>query len=45
LKAGSTVKVAKYGEGRVVSVAGEKITIVFPDSQTKTFLRQYVEQV
>jgi ATP-dependent DNA helicase RecQ len=43
LKAGSTVKVPRYGEGRVVSVAGEKITIIFPDSQTRTFLRNYVE--
>lgn len=45
MKAGSAVKVPKYGEGRVVSVAGEKITIVFPDSQTRTFLRNYVEPV
>jgi ATP-dependent DNA helicase RecQ len=45
LKAGSPVRVPKYGEGRVVSVAGEKITIVFPDSQTRTFLRNYVEPV
>jgi ATP-dependent DNA helicase RecQ len=43
LKAGSPVKVPKYGEGRVVAAAGEKITIVFPDSQTRTFLRNYVE--
>jgi ATP-dependent DNA helicase RecQ len=43
MKAGTSVKVPKYGEGRVVSVAGEKITIVFPDSQTRTFLRTYVE--
>jgi len=40
---GSPVKVAKYGEGRVVSSAGDKITISFPDSQTRTFLRDYVQ--
>lgn len=40
---GSAVKVAKYGEGRVVSTADDKVTIEFPNSQTKTFLRDYVE--
>jgi ATP-dependent DNA helicase RecQ len=45
LKPGGTVKVARYGEGRVVSVAGDKVVIVFPDSRTKTFLRHYVEPV
>jgi ATP-dependent DNA helicase RecQ len=39
---GSSVKVAKYGEGRVVSSSGDKITIAFPDRQTRTFLRDYV---
>lgn len=39
---GSAVRVARYGEGRVVSAADDKITIVFPDSRTRTFLRQYV---
>lgn len=42
---GSTVKVAKYGEGRVVASADDKVTIEFPDSRTKTFLRDYVELV
>lgn len=45
LKAGSPVKVAKYGEGRVVSAAGDKVTIIFPSKQTKVFLRDYVEPV
>jgi ATP-dependent DNA helicase RecQ len=39
---GSPVRVAKYGEGRVVAAVDDKVTIVFPDSRTKTFLRQYV---
>lgn len=43
LDAGMPVKVAKFGEGRVVSSAGDKVTIVFPDSRKKTFLRDYVE--
>lgn len=45
LKAGSPVKVAKYGEGRVVSAAGDQVTIIFPSKQTKVFLRDYVEPV
>ncbi|WP_225984661.1 RecQ family ATP-dependent DNA helicase [Noviherbaspirillum aerium] len=40
---GTAVRVPKYGEGRVVSSAGDKVTIVFPDRQTKTFLRDYVK--
>ncbi|HEY0843839.1 MAG TPA: ATP-dependent DNA helicase RecQ [Noviherbaspirillum sp.] len=40
---GSAVRVAKYGEGRVVASADDKITIEFPDSRTKTFLREYVQ--
>lgn len=39
---GSPVRVPRYGEGRVVSSAGDKITIAFPDRQTRTFLRDYV---
>lgn len=41
--AGTPVTVPKYGEGRVVSAAGDKVTIVFPDSQKKTFLRDFVK--
>jgi ATP-dependent DNA helicase RecQ len=37
------VRVPKFGEGRVVAVAGDKVTIVFPDRQERTFLRRYVE--
>ncbi|HVK53605.1 MAG TPA: ATP-dependent DNA helicase RecQ [Burkholderiales bacterium] len=42
-KSGERVKVPKYGEGRVISVVAEKVTIAFPDSQTRTFLKSYVE--
>jgi ATP-dependent DNA helicase RecQ len=45
LDAGTPVKVAKFGVGRVVSSKGDKVTILFPDSQTKTFLRDYVDPV
>jgi len=40
--AGTPVRVPKYGEGKVVCAAGDKVTIVFPDSQKKTFLRDFV---
>jgi ATP-dependent DNA helicase RecQ len=43
LAAGAAVKVAKFGQGQVVSVVADKVTIVFPNSVRKTFLREYVE--
>jgi ATP-dependent DNA helicase RecQ len=42
---GSTVKVARYGEGWVVSTTADKVAIAFPDGETRTFLRDYVEPV
>ncbi|TCS38663.1 ATP-dependent DNA helicase RecQ [Paucimonas lemoignei] len=39
---GSRVTVPKFGEGKVQAVAGDQITILFPDSRSKTFLQQYV---
>jgi ATP-dependent DNA helicase RecQ len=35
--------VAKYGEGTVVSVAGDQVTIEFPDGETRSFVADYVE--
>ncbi|MGE5648619.1 MAG: RecQ family ATP-dependent DNA helicase [Bacillota bacterium] len=43
LASGSAVRVPRFGEGRVVSSQGDKVTIVFPDSETRTFLRNYVK--
>jgi ATP-dependent DNA helicase RecQ len=45
LPPGSPVRVPKIGEGQVVSVADDKVTIVFPDSRKRTFLRDYVKRV
>jgi len=42
-EAGSRVKVAKYGEGVVLAVAGEQVTIEFPDGEHRSFLKEYVE--
>jgi ATP-dependent DNA helicase RecQ len=39
---GNTVRVPKFGEGEVLSVEGEKITVLFPDSRKRTFMRAYV---
>ncbi len=43
--AGCAVRVSKFGEGRVVEIQGDKVTIVFPDTTQKTFLEGYVEIV
>lgn len=42
---GSAVRVPKYGEGRVHEHAGDKITVEFPDSSRRVFLRDYVRQI
>lgn len=42
---GSAVRVSKFGEGQVVEVHGDKVTIIFPDAAQKTFLESYVELV
>jgi ATP-dependent DNA helicase RecQ len=39
---GAAVRVPRYGEGRVVSVA-DQVTIEFPDRQTRSFLARYVK--
>lgn len=45
LDPGAPVAVPKFGEGRVVSSAADKVTVVFPDSATRTFLREYVHRL
>jgi ATP-dependent DNA helicase RecQ len=41
--AGATVKVPKAGKGQVLSSTDEMVTIIFPDSQKRTFLKNHVE--
>ncbi|WP_256325256.1 ATP-dependent DNA helicase RecQ [Nitrosospira sp. Nsp18] len=41
--AGATVKVPKVGKGQVLSSTDEMVTIIFPDSQKRTFLKNHVE--
>lgn len=40
---GATVKVPKAGKGQVVSSTDEMVTIIFPDSKKRTFLKNHVE--
>jgi ATP-dependent DNA helicase RecQ len=41
---GDDVRVPRYGSGRVRNVAGEEITIEFPNGDSRTFLRSYVRR-
>jgi len=41
--AGARVTVPKYGEGVVLSVAGDQVHIEFPDGEQRAFLAAYVE--
>jgi ATP-dependent DNA helicase RecQ len=40
---GERVKVPKYGEGTVLAVAGDQVTIDFPDGEHRAFLKDFVE--
>jgi ATP-dependent DNA helicase RecQ len=40
---GARVRVPRYDEGVVLSVAGDQVTIEFPDQEVRTFLARYVE--
>jgi ATP-dependent DNA helicase RecQ len=40
---GDQVVVKKYGEGRVKSVEEDKVVISFPDGETRTFIKDFLE--
>jgi ATP-dependent DNA helicase RecQ len=42
IQIGIKVSVPKYNEGEVVAIAGEQISVVFPNNETRTFLRSYL---
>jgi ATP-dependent DNA helicase RecQ len=42
---GAHVKVAKYGEGVVLSLAGNQVAITFPDGEQRSFMSDFVEAV
>ncbi len=39
---GDQVRVPKYDVGSVTAIAGDQVTIVFPDQETRTFLADFV---
>ena len=41
---GDDVRVPRYGAGRVRDVAGDEVTIEFPNGDARTFLRSYVRR-
>ncbi len=40
---GARVKAPKYGEGVVTAIAGDQVTLEFPDQESRTFLAEYLE--
>jgi ATP-dependent DNA helicase RecQ len=40
---GARVKVPKYGEGVVLTVTGDQVSIEFPDGEHRSFLKDFVE--
>ncbi len=39
---GSRVRVPRYQIGTVLSVAGDQVTIAFPENTTRTFMAEFV---
>ncbi|UUX97599.1 ATP-dependent DNA helicase RecQ [Aquabacterium sp. J223] len=42
--AGDSVVVPRHGDGRVLSVAGDEVEVVFPDGQARRFVADYVRR-
>jgi len=42
---GVRARSAKYGEGVVVAIAGEQVTVDFPDGESRSFMADFLEQV
>jgi ATP-dependent DNA helicase RecQ len=45
LSEGDAVRLPKLGRGRVASVEDDKVTVKFPDGETRTFKREFVKKV
>ena len=43
-KPGDSVRVPRYGDGKVAQVAGEEVTVLFPDRARRRFLMAYVQR-
>ncbi|MGF6184001.1 ATP-dependent DNA helicase RecQ [Massilia sp. UYP32] len=42
---GARARSAKYGEGVVVAIAGEQVTVDFADGESRSFMADFLEQV
>jgi ATP-dependent DNA helicase RecQ len=45
LAVGDRVSVPKYDTGEVVAIAGDQVTVMFQDKETRTFLKSYLAPV
>jgi ATP-dependent DNA helicase RecQ len=44
LNEGDAVRLPKYGEGRVVSLGGDKVSVKFSDGETRTFKTEFIRR-
>ncbi len=42
---GDAVQVRKYGNGHVEMMSGDRVAVLFPDGETRTFIARYVKAV
>ena len=42
---GARARSSKYGEGVVVAIAGEQVTVDFPDGESRSFMADFLDQV
>jgi len=42
---GARARSAKYGDGVVVAIAGEQVTVDFPDGESRSFMADFLDQV
>ena len=45
LSTGDAVRLPKYGRGRVAALEDDKVSVSFPDGETRTFKRDFVKKV
>jgi len=45
LSEGDAVRLRRFGRGRVVAVEDDKVSVKFPDGETRTFRREFVRKV
>lgn len=44
-KVGAKVNTQKYDEGQIVDVIGDQVTVIFPNNETRTFVKSYLTVV